>query len=210
MYTVVTEGLVLRRSNVGEADKLITILTRKLGKIKVSARGVRRIHSRRSGNVELMNMVKVALYKSRNGYTLVEAESLDTFDNLRSSLKLLGSSFHMLEVTDRLIAENQGGEEVFDLVRKALSMLNNSPRKILIRAYEVKLLRLLGFWSANGVSSSSSRARVTLSLLETVSWERIANLKMDKSLAVALESYLGYYIEKVLEGNLRSRKFLLG
>ena len=63
MPSVTVEGLILKRANFGEADRMLTILTKNLGKISVVARGVRKITSRRAGNVELLNLVKIGLKK---------------------------------------------------------------------------------------------------------------------------------------------------
>ncbi|MBI2593599.1 DNA repair protein RecO, partial [Candidatus Daviesbacteria bacterium] len=78
MPSVAVEGIILKRTNFGEADRMLTVLTKNLGKITVIARGVRKITSRRAGNVELLNVVKLGLFKGK-GYTLTEAQSVQTF-----------------------------------------------------------------------------------------------------------------------------------
>ena len=62
MRTYKIEGIVLRRRNLGEADRILTVLSRESGKISIKAPGVRRIPSRRSSHVELLNHSKFTLY----------------------------------------------------------------------------------------------------------------------------------------------------
>ncbi|PIZ97846.1 MAG: DNA repair protein RecO, partial [Candidatus Levybacteria bacterium CG_4_10_14_0_2_um_filter_35_8] len=55
MNSYKTEGIVIKRRNLGEADKILTIFTKRYGKIQVKAPGIRKINSRRSPHVELLN-----------------------------------------------------------------------------------------------------------------------------------------------------------
>jgi len=70
-----TEGIVLKRRNFGEADRILTVFTKDRGKISVLAKGVRRITSRRAGNVELLNRVSIFLHQTRGMPILTEAVS---------------------------------------------------------------------------------------------------------------------------------------
>ena len=76
MRTFSSEGIILKRVDFGEADRLITIFTKNRGKITSLAKGIRRIESRRSGNVELLNKAKLSFAESRSLPILTEAESL--------------------------------------------------------------------------------------------------------------------------------------
>ena len=57
-----SEGLVIKRKDVGEADKIVTIFSKNQGKISVIAKGVRKVTSRRAGNLELLSRKQVQLY----------------------------------------------------------------------------------------------------------------------------------------------------
>src|SRR5690349_5261346 len=147
MPSVTTEGLILKRRNFGEADRVLTALTDRYGKISIIARGVRRITSRRAGNIEVLNRVKLHLFKSPRTYNLSEAESVETFRNLKENLALSSVAFHILELVDRLTPEEQKNPQLYDLTIAVLQILEKNPRQIFIRAYELKILSLLGFWS---------------------------------------------------------------
>ncbi len=221
MPTVTTEGLILKRKDFGEADRVLTALCRRFGKISIIARGVRKVTSRRAGNVEVLNLVKMHLFKSRN-YTLTEAEALETFPRIKDNLTLSASAFHIIELVDRLVPEGEKNERIFDLTVAVLKALEENPRQIFIRAFEVKLLTLLGFWAEGAVSPDligakdldyqnhprSNRGLYLLELLSEKSWEEIAKMELSADEAIELERVLRYYIERILESSLKSAKVL--
>ncbi len=154
MSSFTTEAIILKRRNFGEADRVIVLLTPFRGKLSSVAKGVRRITSRRGGNVELLNHVKVHFYETHGLPLLVEAESIHTFSKIKADLTLSTYATHLLEITDKLLPENVVQPEVYHLLLKTLSLLEENPRRIFIRAYEVKILNMLGFWSLSQISAS--------------------------------------------------------
>lgn len=207
MPSVSTEGLILRRSNFGEADRMVTVLTDRYGKISVVARGVRRITSRRAGNIEILNRVKLHLFHAR-GFTLTEAEAIETYPKLKANLGLSTAAFHVIELIDRLTPEAQVNRSLYDLTISVLALLENNPRQIFLRAFEVKVLSLLGFWSIDAIEDMNKEIEPLLTKLEYASWDEIAQLNIEERQALALESIMRYYIEKTLESSLRSVQVL--
>lgn len=210
MPSLITEGLIIKRHNFGEADRILTVLTDRYGKISVVARGVRKITSRRAGNIELLNLVKLHLFKAKS-YTLTEAESISTFPKLKQNLVLTTSAFHILELIDRLVAEGQPHRDLFDLTVAMLKLLERNPRQILLRAYEVKTLSILGFWGIRAIRELGEvdpKIEQLLNTLESSSWTEISLLTLSEAEAVALERLLRYYIEKILESDLKSVKVM--
>ncbi len=207
MPAVTTEGLILKRKNFGEADRVLTVLTDRYGKISVIARGVRKITSRRAGNVEVLNRVKLHLFKSKN-HTLIEAESIETFQKIKSDLILSTTAFHIIELVDRLVAEEQKNTYLYNLTVTTLEILEKNPRQVFVRAFEVKILSLLGFWSGEELTEFDEHTRGLLRSLQFDSWNEIENIQLNKDQAIALECILRYDIEKVLESELRSSQVL--
>ena len=195
-----TEGIILKRRNFGEADRILTVFTLQKGKISVIAKGVRRITSRRAGNVELLNRVIMFLYQGQGMPILTEAEGIESFENLKSDLVLSTVAFHIIELVDKLTAENQENRVLYEHLVNVLKRLEINPRQIFIRAFEVKILSNLGFATFQG--------QKILEDLEYSSWDEIEKMKIDKKQALELESILRYNLERVIEGSLKSRKFL--
>lgn len=203
MGAVTSEGLILKRKDFGEADRVLTVLTPRFGKISVIAKGVRRITSRRAGNIEVLNRVKLHLFKAKN-YNLQEAESIETFAILKENLTLSTTAFHIIELVDRLVPEEQTNFQLYERVVSVLQILEKNPRQIFIRAFEVKILSLLGFWSIEAIGGLPPAQKELLERLEFESWGEIEKINLDEGQAIALERILRYYIEKVLEGKLKS------
>ena len=141
MRTFKTEGIIIKRSNFGEADRIVTVFTRRHGKIKVLAKGVRRITSRRGPNIELFNQVTLFIHKGRSFDILEEAEVLNTFSKLRKNLDLVSLAYHVCELVDGLCPENQAHPKVYDLMLEVLSELETG----LIHKFEIDLLSELGY-----------------------------------------------------------------
>lgn len=186
---------------------MITVLTDRFGKISMVARGVRRITSRRAGNVELANRVKLHLFKGK-GYTLQEAAGLDTFGQIKNNLILTTTAFHILELVDRLTVEEQKNPEIYQLTVEVLKLLEQNPRQIFIRAFEVKLLSIAGFWSTQAIKDLDAQTKQLLDSLEAKSWADIAQVTLNQHQAVALEQLLRYYIERIIESKLKSVRVL--
>lgn len=207
MPSFTTEGIILKHSNYGEADRVLTILTPFKGKISVVAKGIRRITSRRAGNVEPLNQVKLHLFQGPGIPILTEAQSIQTFPKIKSELSLSANGSHIVEITEKLSAENQANTAVYRLLLAVLQIIEKTPRQIFIRAYEVKLLTVLGFWSLNQIQASVETMKL-LDKLQRKSWSEIADIKINEAQALDLERILRYYLEKVLESSLKSIRVL--
>src|SRR3990172_1396461 len=82
-----TEAIVLRRSDVGKAERLLTLLTPDRGKLRVVAKGARKIASRKGGHVELFNHVGLLIARGRGEFDIVsQAETIEPYRALREDL----------------------------------------------------------------------------------------------------------------------------
>ena len=205
-----TEGIVLKRRNFGEADRILTVFTLVYGKISVLAKGVRRITSKRAGNVELLNRVSMYLHQGKGMPILTEALSLNTFQKLKADLTLSTYAYHILELVDKLTAENQENGKLYAELIEVLKRLEKNPRQVLVRAFEAKLLSNQGFASFREVRDVGGIGGVggILKRLEIESWEDIEKMEIKEKQSLELERVLRYHLERVIEGQLKSRKFL--
>jgi len=213
MRVLRTEGIILKRKNLGEADRILTVFTLHHGKIVILAKGIRRITSRRAGHVELLNRVIIYLHQSRGMPIVTEAKSLDTFSTLKNDLTLSSYAYHILELVDKLTAENQENPKLYEHLVEVLRRLSVNPRQILVRAFEAKILSGLGFVSFRNPKLSipihpKGILGKLLAELEVKSWDEIENMKIGEKEAMELEHILRYYIERTIEGKLNSRQFL--
>lgn len=140
-----TEGIILKRSNLGEADRLLTVFTKHFGKVKMLAKGVRRIKSRRAGSVELFNHVVVFGVKGKSLDLLTEANLLASFQDWRHDLRRVAVAYYFCELVDKLTAEDQEHAAVFALLVDSLHNISLGVDKKVVRQFEERLLDELGF-----------------------------------------------------------------
>ncbi|RJP47127.1 MAG: DNA repair protein RecO [Armatimonadetes bacterium] len=134
---------------------------------------------------------------------LTEAEAEATFPRIKNDLVLSLYGSHIAELADRLLPEQQMNPSAYNLLIVVLTLLETNPRQIFIRAFEVKFLFVLGFWSASEVETGTD-IKELLQKLQQESWEEIEKLEITRKQALELERILRYYLEKVLEGKLKS------
>lgn len=143
-----TEGIILARKNFGEADRVLTIFTKRFGKIRAVAKGVRRITSRKKGSLELFNHTRLFLSRSRGLDIITEAETKHSFLTWRKDLARIGVAYHLSEVVERLTPEHQEHQEIFELLLDAYSNLQSLDYWAIypfIQSFKVRLLEELGF-----------------------------------------------------------------
>lgn len=119
-----TEGIIIKRRNFNDADRIITIMTRDYGKLQIEAAGVRKITSRRAAHVELLNHTIVHLYQGKTFTLLTEAKMIDDFSLIKQDFNKIGFAYHVCELIDGLCPENQENRNVFTLLQRTLSELS--------------------------------------------------------------------------------------
>ena len=169
MRTYKTEGIILKRTNFGEADKILTIYTRHFGKIKVLAKGVRKTTSRKSGHLELFNWAQIYLAKGRNLDIITEAETVRSFRGWRKNLAKVGLAYYFCELVERLTAENVKNQEIFNLLCGGLLGLGRARASDLAQAsqnFAQKLLEETGFWPRGKSTDNLNLEEYIESLIE--------------------------------------------
>jgi DNA repair protein RecO (recombination protein O) len=163
------EGIVLKRRNLGEADRILTILSKEHGKIAVKAPGVRHISSRRSSHVELLNFSEFTLYRSSKTFLpiVTQAQTLDNFSAIKKDLHKIGFAYYVCELINGLCADNQENRGVFFHLKSTLLELSQTANAAsLIKRFEESLLKELGFWSEAKLLQTQDSQIVMEKLLE--------------------------------------------
>ncbi len=141
-----TEAIILRRADMGEADRLLTIFTPGRGKLRVVAKGARKPTSRKSGHLELFARVQLLIAKGRNLDIVSQAETVEAYRALREDLMRSALAHYCAELFDRFTADEQEQGELYDLLAITLARLCSAPEPTLaVRHYEFHLLTLVGY-----------------------------------------------------------------
>ncbi|MGQ9583876.1 MAG: DNA repair protein RecO [Anaerolineae bacterium] len=141
-----TPAIVLRRSDFGEADRLLTVLTPGMGKLRLLAKGVRRPTSRKAGHLELFTHVHLLVAEGRNLDLISQAETIQTFRPLQEDLLRAGHAYYVAELVDRFAQEELENPDLFALFRETLANLAESPNlPLTTRYFELHLLGVTGY-----------------------------------------------------------------
>lgn len=152
MRTYKAQGIVIKRVNINEADRILTVFTREYGKITLLAKGVRRITSRRSPNIELFNEIRFSVFKGKSLDILTEVQVLETYPVLRENLDTVGLGYYVSELVEGMCAEQQPYSDIYDVFSQILHELNDRA----VAQFEKILITSLGFWPAHQELPSSS------------------------------------------------------
>jgi DNA repair protein RecO (recombination protein O) len=141
-----TEGIVVRRRDQGEADRVLTLCT-PLGKLDVIAKGARKVRSRKAGHIELFCRSSFVVARSRSSWDVVsQAETAEPHAALREDLLRGTHARYAVELFDRFFTEGEGGQAMFDLLDHTLTWLcQDDDLDLAARFYEQHLLGLAGF-----------------------------------------------------------------
>ncbi|MGC8959150.1 MAG: DNA repair protein RecO [Chloroflexia bacterium] len=141
-----TEGIILRRSDVGEADRILTLYTPERGKIRLLAKGVRRPGSRLAGHVELLAHSAFLVARGRNLDIVTQAQTRQAFPALRQDLERIGWGCYIAELLDRMAPEQEENYPAYLLLLEALELLDRGGNgEMVARSFEMHLLGYMGY-----------------------------------------------------------------
>lgn len=147
MASFTTPGIIVRKTNVGEADRIFTILTQERGKIRALAKSVRKARAKLSPWLDMFAVNDLELTEGKNFYIIT---GVSTFGEKRltiDNLSRIGTMYYLCELVDRLIEEGQAMPGLFELMFETMRELKNTEISDLIvkSSFEIKLLTTLGF-----------------------------------------------------------------
>lgn len=142
------EGIVIKRINLGEADRLLTLFSKKQGKIKVLAKGIRKVASRRAPHLEIFSQVNVSLHQGKFPF-VNEAQLIYGFPQVRKNLRKIMIAYHLCEIIDKLLPEKEQNEELYRLFIDALLFIekekSSTKLRQTVRFFVNNLLTKLGY-----------------------------------------------------------------
>lgn len=149
MITVNTQAIVLRSVKYKDNDLILTLFTRKLGKISVIARGAKRPKSKLLSAVQVFSYCNFSLMKTGNMYKILQAESIKNFYRISQDLESFSYGAFLLSLTEKSIYENQTNNRLFNALVNTIYILAEDDgkvnKKFLITAFELQFLNYIGF-----------------------------------------------------------------
>lgn len=144
--TYQTEAIIIKKTKLGEADRILTLYTPDLGKIQAVAKGIRRPRSKLAGHLELLTHSMVSFARGRNLDTIIGSQTIDSFLPLKSDLSLTACALYITEVVNQFTPEHVEDRFLFRLLLDALHQLYQTPnRELLLRHFEIHFLGQVGY-----------------------------------------------------------------
>ena len=141
-----TEAVVLRRHDLGEADRIVTLFTAHFGKVRAVAKGIRRPTSKLGGHLELFTHSQILLARGRNLDVVTQVETIDSFLGLREDLWRAGQAYCAAELLDRMTEDHAENQALFRLLVSTLARIATTRRPDqAVRFFEVQAFGLLGY-----------------------------------------------------------------
>lgn len=116
-------AFILRRSNVGETDKTLTVFSKNNGKLRVIAKGIRKISSRRGPHVDLFNEVSMMLYKGKTMDSMTEVSTIKTYRAGLSSWVRMRAAYLVVEILDKLMPEQVVHQDIYNKLHETLEAI---------------------------------------------------------------------------------------
>ena len=133
-------GVVLRTYKLGEADRIISMMTEGHGKVRAVAKGVRKTRSKFGARLEPTSHIAVQLHEGRNLDLVTQVESVDQFTALRDDLDSLRRAVNMLEVVDQVAQEGEPDPKLYRMLVGALRTLADTGNPLVVPAFFWKVL----------------------------------------------------------------------
>jgi DNA repair protein RecO (recombination protein O) len=137
-------GVVLRTYKLGEADRIVVLLTAENGKVRAVAKGVRKTTSRFGARLEPMSHVRLLLYRGRELDIVSQAESVEPLSPLLHDLDRASQALAVLEAADQLALEREPNPELYRMVVGVLRTIASRPSPLVVPAFFWKLLAAEG------------------------------------------------------------------
>jgi DNA repair protein RecO (recombination protein O) len=140
-----TEGVILRRRNLGEADSIFTVFSPREGKFDAIAKGVRKPRSHMRGHLEPLTRSQLQLAQGRNLDVFTQAETIAAYRGVRDDLDRLTLALYCCELVDRFTAERAAQPRLYDLLNETLEGLDAQAPLTVGRSFELQILAQCGF-----------------------------------------------------------------
>lgn len=147
MANIKLNGIVIAENNMGDYDKMLTILTPNYGKISCVAKGARRPQSALLAGTQLFCFGEYLMYKGTNTYHINSCETIEIFYNLRTDLDKLKYAIHINKIIQDVTDENENCYRILQLFLNTLYTISETEKDkdFVLNVFKLRLLCILGF-----------------------------------------------------------------
>lgn len=180
-----TQGIILRKQDVGEADRVFTVFTKDFGKLKLRAVSERKITSKLRGGLELFYLSEIEFIQGKTHKTITDAFPVCNYPILRSSVGRLRMMARFAEIADDLLCGQERDEKIWRLLQETLlaldrSLLEASALKTLAYYFLWNLLACAGYGPSLGqIASQDRKVAELIEMLLISDTKTLSNINME-------------------------------
>lgn len=139
------EGIVIRTTDYGETNKVVTLYTREWGKFAMMARGAKKTNSRLSAVIQLFTHGYFLVQKGTGMGSLQQGEMISSMRSIREDIFLTAYASYIVELTDKSTEDRKPDPYLFELLFQTLNYMNEGyDLDVMMNIYEIKMLNVLG------------------------------------------------------------------
>ena len=183
MKTLKIKGIVISENNMGDFDKMVTILT-PTGKIGCAAKGARRPKSLLMAGTQYLCFADFLLYKGTNSYRINSCDTIEMFYNIRIDLDKLNIAAQITKIINDVTYENQNTYKILQLLLNTIYLISETDKNLdfILSVFKIRLLCLLGFTpQVNCCTNCHSRENLKFFSMNSSGFKCSSCGKSDKS-----------------------------
>lgn len=142
-----TEAIILKSADSNEVDRLLTVYSEKLGKINISAKGVKKVESKLRYSIEPISYVQMILVEGKNFLILKDSVILDQFLKIKENLEKIKLAEKLAQFIGDAIIGEEKDENIWELIKVTLKSIEDG--KISLNSafadFQKNLIKLLGY-----------------------------------------------------------------
>jgi len=194
-------AIILDRRDFRESDQIISCYTKEKGKVELLARGVKKIISKNSAQLEPFSFVDIEIAPGKGIDHLTKVQPINYFANIRNDLQKSLAAGYVVSLLDKVLHVGEKDERIFDLLKGWLEFTNLESSILnlkLLDGFIVKLLNCLGY-DITQVSGLELELRKDLELLKNSDWDYVSSLKFGEGESEKLHKFIYNFLVERLE-----------
>lgn len=220
-----SNGIVISKKEVEEADRYITVFMEDFGKVSTLIKGIRKSKRRDKTAVELLSLTDFTFYKKGENFIVSDFLSLRNYENIKSDIDKLNISFYIFSILNQVLVENGKNRKLYNLLEKSLEYLNKTSDKrknlLLVGYFLYEVIKDEGLIPENQDSSLFFFDRKVNNIF--LKEKRILNALLNNNIKSIIESkeygienirkiieILEQYINVNLDIRIEAKRFLWG
>ena len=199
-----TKAIILRREPFNENDSRVFVYTENFGKLNLVARGTQKLSSKLASHIEPLNLCEAMIVKGKNYDYLGSIISENIFIEIKNNYRKVEAAGETVKIFNEIIKENEADKNIFELLKKFLTVLNDKEVKdyfvfkILKSTFILKLIFLLGY---NPLLADEKEKKIKaphkiielMKMVLNMEFYEIAELNLDQKLADEYEGIILKY-----------------